>query len=296
MNRRPFVLIGLLLATLVAAGWAFKAWSSAYQSEQAVQEWAGKAAVLRTATIRNQAKLTEDKRAAEALQTQADALKKKAAPAPSAGPRGRAGPAQMRELASSDPKVREAYLNSYRANLPMRYAVLFQKLNLSPSQIEKFEDAQVAHEDGALDLLATAKDQGLSRDDPAIKAMAAQQATELQTAEKQILGDDGMAQLQQDDRVQPVQGAAFGVSALLALGPNALSGAQLTQLNQAIAESSSAYQAGGAATAQTIDWEKTIAQAQTFLTPAQLEAVKAQAQFTPLMGMMKSYYEQNPKK
>ncbi len=105
---------------------------------------------------------------------------------------------------------------------------------------------------------------------------------------KSILGDQTFQQVQNYQRMQPLQALVNDVSSLSFAAP--LTPGQSTQLMTVMANASGNYVNGGKANAQTVDWNQVLPQAQGILSDAQLSALKAEAQLPQLMALVKQYY------
>jgi len=92
-----------------------------------------------------------------------------------------------------------------RSQLALKYVPLYHKLGLLPAQTEKFEDLITERDEEKMDLQATAQSQSMVESDPAITSIQERQDADLSKAEIGLLGDTGYQQLQQFDRMQPLE-------------------------------------------------------------------------------------------
>ena len=102
-----------------------------------------------------------------------------------------------RQLIASDPKLRATYLASYRDGLDTQYGLLIRILGLSPAGEARFKQLMADREANALQVAATAADQGLDPNDPEMKALSNQLNRSNWTDLKQLIGPTGMSELRQ---------------------------------------------------------------------------------------------------
>jgi hypothetical protein len=199
-------------------------------------------------------------------------------------------------LIATNPKVRAAYVRSFRANLTMNFLPLYHMLALSPAQIEKFEDLMTESEQEKLDLQAAALSQGLAVSDPAIATLQQQQNEQLRDGEVGLLGNAGYQQLQQFDRIQPLEDPITRMAYPIAeTAP--ITEPQMDQLLNVLANASGKFQAGGPADPMTIDWPTALPQVGQILNGTQYANFKAAAQIAQVMALVNQYYQmQSPAK
>ncbi len=200
------------------------------------------------------------------------------------------------ELLAADPKLFDLYLKSFRAQLRSEYGAVYQKLGASPEKIEKFEALATAHEADIRDLRAAADSQGLSQDDPGIAAMR-QQINQRFKAD--LIADLGVSaklvnqeQKEMQTVYRPMQDMAENLGEASASAQAPMTQAQSNQLMQLMAGSTPEFQEGKAAKAKSIDWNAVLAQAPSFLSPEQVEAIRQQAAATAIQKAAAEYVAQ----
>ena len=212
--------------------------------------------------------------------------------APSTEPRRQAQPRQASEAAVNimsllntqsilammepDPKLFALALKNYRAIQARKYGPLFRALDFNPEQIEKFITLSAQHAEALVDIVSTAGQQGVPLDDPAVATLMKQENDQFTSAREALLGDAGERKLRQSNRLLPVSGVVNELATTIALTAAPLSGTQADQLTQILANASSKYQSGGAATQATIDWPAALGQAQGILSPTQFAFLQDQ--------------------
>lgn len=263
--------------------------------EQAQIEPAAELAAAREQNQQLQARQTQLQQTVEEQQRQLEKFASSAsgkngkasteAPAAAAAAREKAEKAKETALAdgqeflATNSQGRAMLIDIGRAQIARNYAAFYRMAELSPAQIEEFENQTNARWLATIMLTPN--------------SVHPEQSTLPDEQAKAILGEAAFAQFQQFNRMKPILGL---VSEISSLSPDApLSRDQSTQLLGIIASANPAYQSGGTADPKTIDWNQVEAQARTVLTESQLNALHAQSQFTPLMAQMKAFYEARPK-
>jgi hypothetical protein len=103
------------------------------------------------------------------------------------------------------------------------------------------------------------------------------------------LGDEGFQQLQNYQRIQPLQGLVNDVSSLSISEP--LNPQQSAQLLTILANASSSYQGGGKATQLSVDWSQAVPQAQGILSAAQINALNAESQLAQVSSLGRQFLQ-----
>jgi len=237
---------------------------------------------------------TWSERAAAAKRNQTDLeLALKQLKARRAFPAGHKNPvaADPAVLAAADPKLRALYLSYYRDGLHFRNLPLYLALDLSPDQINKFENLLASHEDETINLKATAAAQGLAATDPDIAALQKQSDDQLRMAEAQVIGEAGYLELQQYERAVGAWNLVSDVSKLTSYQSNPLSASQEQQLINVVAGASASYQAGGNIDPTTINSAQIVSQSGKFLSPTQLTALSGDVQMAGILALIKQFYQ-----
>lgn len=247
---------------------------------------------------------------ADLLKASAAATAVKAKPAPVAGaitaqaaapkiveaPEGEAGPAAAEGTARArnnrpdfaalmaNPEFAKAMAIQARAGLDARYADLFKQLKLSPAQLEKFKDLLIERQTARMDVMATAREQGLdpraNRDE--LKKMTDEAQAEVDAAIKNSLGASVYDQYKTYDATQPQRALVSQVNNILGYSSTPLNETQSAFLVTALSTGTTATtdQAGGGPGGwggggnRAVITDAVIEQAQTVLFPAQVEVLK----------------------
>lgn len=194
-------------------------------------------------------------------------------------------------LVSSQPELRDLFLRNFRANLGQRFGEFYWLAGLSPPQIAQFEELAVRRQEAAVDLATVASARGLNDADPAIASTRAQQDEQYEADQIALLGDTGYRQLQQFKRQEPAVGLLNNLAYFTqAAGDGSPTRAQTGQLLQIIANASQSFQQGRSLDLASVDWDQVVAQAADILSPAQLNALKVDAQNRKLASQLLPAY------
>jgi hypothetical protein len=268
---KPGSIASAVLWAAVASGvvLAWHSWRERAAAENAIGGLRRELAVLadRRASLRD--RLAK----AEASQQQ---LKAKATGTPTKRlAKGAAKPEWLDQL-QTDPKVQLRYFAYQRSGLNMKYAPLFQRLGLSPSQVTKCEDNMIRHEEDQMDLMNTFRDEGLTLSDPVAGKLFVQESTEYQSTQQALLGQDGFAQLSTYEAQLGPRLAVNDYAGAATMAGIPLTTAQLQQLTALAIQDPSLSGAPAPVDAYTNSWAKIDSQARTFLTPDQLNLMETQ--------------------
>jgi RNA polymerase sigma factor (sigma-70 family) len=183
-------------------------------------------------------------------------------------------------VAMSDPEVQRTRIEMERIGMGLRFSQLYRNLNLTPEQVARFEARWIESRQEGVDILAAAKSNGVAPDDPVIRTLASQGKEKYENDMRAILGETGFAEYQNYERSYPARDVVGGMLANLTFAGAPLSSDQMNQLTRAIAEQSVSYQKGGRVgeRGNDVNWPAVVAQAQQFLSPAQVDQVRAQAE------------------
>jgi len=205
----------------------------------------------------------------------------------------------------ANPEFAKAWSIEQRAQLDNRFAALFKQLNLSPSQLEAFKNLLVDRQSSAMDVMATAREQGLDprTDREAINKLVASAQADVDQSIKAALGETAYQQYQNYQSTQPQRAVVSQLEQRLSYSATPLTSDQSAFLVQALASTSTADTAAtgqaagfgggfggrGGNAAGTPITDAVIQQAQNVLTPDQVTALKdlqAQQQAQQKIGQM----------
>lgn len=194
------------------------------------------------------------------------------APKPPAAPARKAVPGLI-DLARDNPDLWNQFVANSRAQLQQRYGMLFQNLNLTLEQREKFKVIHAAGVARSADIAAAGDTQQLGFDDPALKKLRddAQKQTEAELMA--LLGEAGFRAYKDFDRGTQVRGFVDGFAVQMATS-DPLTPGQAEQLSRALTAASPSFQQGAAADPKTLDWAAVDRAAEQFLSAAQYSTWK----------------------
>ena len=283
----------LFLAGLGAALWARR---EQRQTEAAQAEWAGKQAQVRLALSRSQKEAAASTQAAADLKaTQARLAAGKPPAAPKAPPAPNRPP-DWSALLATHPDLQAAFEKAYHANRDHLYGALYRRLNLPPDQIDRLDDLMAKDVENNFDLMGSAQAQNLPANDPTIAKLRQEQADELHQQEAAVLGPQNYTAFQTFDNEMPIRNAVGDASSMALVSGSPFTADQEEQMTQLLAQTSSAFQQnpGKKLDPSTVDWNAALAQASSFLSPAQIAVLHAESQFQPLGVLQKQFYSTQP--
>ena len=184
-------------------------------------------------------------------------------------------------------------LTAYRARLANTFGSLYQSLGLTPAEIDAFEASLTSYVETLLDLRAVAASDGLDEAGPEIAALTKQANEELRGEQIALLGGAGYQQLQQFERVLPLQNFVLGLARFSGFPPEPLTEDQVQKLTAVLANASEGYQSGAPANPASVDWDAALAQAQGILTEAQFQRLKTAVSLTQVDGFRARFFEGN---
>lgn len=174
----------------------------------------------------------------------------------------------------ASPSLQVLFEESRRGSYRGLFAALFQRLKLSPDQQAAFITALVAWDMKSNDLEAVMRQQGLSRNDPALKAQRAEAEAALIHDVQAVLGPDALKITQEYTRLQDARSYVAGYGGLFSRLGQPLTFSQFEALTNAFGEASPTEppQPSRFTTAQ---WDQIAAQAQGILSPSQWQVFQS---------------------
>jgi hypothetical protein len=164
-------------------------------------------------------------------------------------------------------------LHVLHAWMSLRYSRLYRKAGFSPDQIRQFEALLEDHYLRNLDLVETARAQGLPFTNPAIAQLAKEENARYSAAQAAALGSQLATAVNEDQRTASVREMAEAVAGSTYF-TQPLGAAQADQLTQILASNSTSYGNGGAAKVGDLNMAAALTQAQSVLSTEQLAALK----------------------
>lgn len=177
------------------------------------------------------------------------------------------------ERLQKDPAFQLLHLANERAHLLVTYGALFKKLAFSPEQITRFEDIAIRRKEREMDLTAIVEAQHLTWDDPVVKKMQQERASEYEAAARSLLDEASFKEVQDYDRAlwmrEMIAGWAAGAVVAIREPFTAQQGEALAQIMK---DASTSYRNGFYLSEDEPDyWEAVDAEARKILTPAQFQ-------------------------
>lgn len=182
--------------------------------------------------------------------------------------------ADASQLLAAHPEVLELFRSAFVARFDAEYRTYFDQVALSREKVERFKARMFQDRVDQLDLRWTAESRGAKRDDPAYQALRRQQEENLRTDLPAIVGPEAYSTLEQFRRANGVRGFVDELASAMLLSDRPMTLDQQDQLVQTIAEASTRFQKGGNAMPWDANWDAIMLQAPTFLTEAQVTALR----------------------
>jgi len=225
--------IVLLFLGCLAAGW------EVYRLHQQITQVGGTLAQHRT----DGAALEKAQKSETALKDQLSALAKAASPPPSPGAPTAGSKSGKPTDAAAVQRAKVAFARNLldAASVPV-YAHLKQSLGLSDSQVDRLQNLNAERFIAMVDAVRQAQANGnfprdsAPHDVASIQAVVAPAISGVETEMRQVLGDAGYAQFQQQIQLAPAEGAVQQMSQTLGSSTAPLSDAQKSQLAQLLTD------------------------------------------------------------
>jgi RNA polymerase sigma factor (sigma-70 family) len=172
------------------------------------------------------------------------------------------------EFVAAHPEAVALVTSATRIRLLGSYGALFRSLQLTPAQIEAFIDLRIKSGEG-----------GLRWNTEVQSPVAEFSLGDLSSAEREdgirtLLGTEGYRQYLDFSRQEPARNLASELAKALYFTPAPLSSDQARQLTQLFVQGSANYQQGKSVDLAAVNWDDAIAQAQAFLSPPQIAALR----------------------
>ncbi len=218
---------------------------------------------------------------------------------PNGGPRSGQGRGIQMVALLNNPEFARAMALQQKAALDGRYADLFRRLKLSPAQVDQLKDLLVERQSVATDVMSAAREQGLDGRDSRDQLRKLMQETEagVNAEIESLLGAEGYAAYQTYEQTQSQRNVVSQLETRLSYSSAPLTDSQSEQLVRILASTSptsnqgggaalnfiAAAGRGGAGIAQvagvatggtSLVTDAAIAQAQSVLAPAQVDALR----------------------
>ncbi len=265
----------LLLLTLIAVGALALAWMEHQDL-----------ATLRATAVSPEERANLQKRVWDSEKRAQELSRKLAAGGGGSGPasaagaanRGAGGNGLMNNVFArmNDPEVQRLMSAQIRLQIERRYAALFAQLNLPADKLEQFKQLLVDRQQSALDVFASANEQGIT-DPRDFQKLVEGAQSDIDGQIKTALGDADFGQFQGFQQTEAVRGVVSQLQSNLRGSAVPLTEAQASQLTQVMAQTSAgpapSPALGNNVRAAAVT-EATLAQSQSFLSAPQLQALQ----------------------
>jgi len=193
---------------------------------------------------------------------------------------------------AADPKMRKLYLDAFQANLALRFGALYRQFHLAPAQIARFEQLATDHADDQVTAEIAALQQGMSLDDPEFKALRQKDTAVFYAAISDEISPAVSARVIALDHIVQSQGLANEILTMRGPGSAPVTSEQVEELAQDLANASPAYQGGGNASTQDINWDAAYALAARTFSADQLEGFRVSAEHRAVSERLRQFSQQ----
>jgi hypothetical protein len=205
-------------------------------------------------------------------------------------------PPDVSLLMENDPRLRELFKRSFRANLAQRYQFFYAEARVSHEQIERLEALFTEAEQDRMDLEATARAQGMAKTSPEFAKLNKELSERHAAAQREILGDEGYKRLDQFQRVEPLIGVVNNAGVLVAHTSEPMTRERAAEIVKIMASANGAFKRGEKADPRKIKWEGVLPEAEKLLSPAQFGSLKTMSDASKLMSFLEAFHTAEKKK
>jgi hypothetical protein len=184
------------------------------------------------------------------------------------------GTARLLETTRGNPAVQNAELESHRLDLTWGNEPLFRRLGLSAEAKERFLDNLVRRIAEHENLLTAARKLGVAFHDPVVERLNAESEASYLAAQRELLGEAGVREMQARDRSGHSYEIAYGFAGMATLANDPLTPRQVQQLVGIIDAATSEPHWRVLPRMVQVDWPTVDAQADMILNPTQARLFK----------------------
>jgi len=261
LKTRSLIIVGTILGLAFALGVARKYAAASHEAQLALDILAAN-----RSRVAGELRHWNERAAAQAP-----------APVPTAGVLERIRKLEQAEESSENQAL---HLAAAQSRARRDYLLLTQNLRLTPDQTTRFLD-NLAHRDAKTAALNAALRSAFgapSQVPPAaresVRELRSEISTDYLTAQQDLLGPAGYAQLQDYERALPAQNTVAALAGSAAITGSPFTPEQAQQLKQLLLQHSRTYQEGGRATTDDLDWDALNLEAQSFLSDPQMNVLR----------------------
>jgi hypothetical protein len=172
------------------------------------------------------------------------------------------------EFVSAHPEAVTLVTNAIRANLLKSYGPFFQSRHLTSAQIDAFVDLRLRGGEGGLRW-------NTQRQAPVAEfSLGDLTSAEREDGLRRLFGDEGYREYLDFGRQDPARTLTSEMGRALYFTATPLTSEQAGQLTQLFVQNSARYREGKTIDLAAVDWAAALEQAQAFLAPAQLSALR----------------------
>lgn len=281
MRARSFIAAGLWSIAVVATICGLILWSSGRSERDKAATIRGDLAALMAQRKSLEGRLREAESESAGLRGVLDGERRATT--------SRNSPSVVMERIHSDPAIQKLYLNWQRSGATIKYASFVHQLHLSPEQVAKFEENVARHAEERMDLDAALQDYRIPSDDSVAKVMRQEVEETYKAAQKDLLGEDGLAALNAYDKEITARMAVNGFAGIATLSGLTLTPEQVAQMAALAVQASHPVAGASGSTTTGVDWDALDAQAASVLSPQQLDLFRS-GEFIGPIGYGSKYF------
>lgn len=195
---------------------------------------------------------------------------------------------EMPEFAAKwrkDPELLNLKLGAERAKLTNLFAPLFVRLKLAPETQSKLIDRKMRAEEEKLDLDAAIAEGRLTYSDHSVGALQNQIRTEYEADIAALLGKEAYSTFREFERALPIRESVAALLGTAALHDVSFTAEQADAIVNIAAKSVALPESIGLVFPTSVHWDQVHRQAQSFLSPSQLNALTHLEPMTSLMSV-----------
>lgn len=182
-------------------------------------------------------------------------------------------PVNLIEQLAEDPRLQNLKIAARRGQLAISFEPLYRTLALTPEQIRRFEDNLLRHEQERDDLSSAARARGVAPNDPTVQKLLGDSIRAYRATQRELLGDYGMTQLEEHERLESVREVTSGLAAAAAMAGVPFNAEQAERVAQLLANASATYENSHRPNMGRVDWDRVRDEGRTFLSESQLTII-----------------------
>lgn len=162
--------------------------------------------------------------------------------------------------------------DAMKADIEFAYARFLRQAKLDPQQLLGFERTVAEHQWKEMEIESVARSEHLSRSDPTIVSLSAEERERFRDELRTTLGHDAFAAFEQAQSMRPMRAVADEMAAATVSSSTPFTSDQAEQLMKILTAASKPAPEGQG---RNFDWDQIVAEAARVLSPTQMAALQA---------------------